>query len=193
MISLNRSLSVALNATIYNFSIELADADRGVYETLDLRVARHPSEAEEYLATRLLAYCLEYTEGIAFSKGVSDPDNPAIVVRDLTGAFVAWIDIGAPDAARLHRAGKAAPRVAVYTHKDPARLIRQWSGERIHRGAELELYSFDRTLISGLAARLQRRMACTLSVTGGHLYIAFDEGALDGAVERHALPAGSGS
>ncbi len=184
---------MALSATIYNFSVDLADADRGVYETLDLRVARHPSETEEYLVTRLLAYCLEYAEGIAFSKGVSDADNPAIAVRDLTGAFVAWIDIGAPDAARLHRAGKAAPRVAIYTHKDPGRLIRQWSGERIHRGADLELYSFDRTLIEGLVARLQRRMACTLSVTGGHLYVAFDDGALEGVVEKHASPAGNGS
>ncbi len=193
MISRNRGVSVALTATIYNFTIDLADADRGVCETLDLRVARHPSETEEYLATRLLAYCLEYTEGIAFSKGVSDPDNPTIAVCDLTGAFVAWIDIGAPDAARLHRAGKAAPRVAVYTHKDPVRLIRQWSGERIHRAAELELYSFDRALIDGLVARLKRRMACTLSVTGGHLYVAFDDGALEGVVEQHASPAGSGS
>jgi len=181
---------MALSATIYNFDIELADADRGVYETLDLRVARHPSETEEYLVTRVLAYCLAYAEGIGFSKGVSDAENPALAVRDLTGALLVWIDIGAPSAARLHKAGKAAPRVAVYTHKDPARLIRQWSGERIHRAAELEVHSFDRALIGGLVARLKRRMAFALSVTGGHLYIAIDDDALDGVVERHAVPAG---
>jgi uncharacterized protein YaeQ len=183
-------VSVALTATIYRFNIELADADRGVYETLDLRVACHPTETEEYLVTRLLAYCLEYAEGIGYSKGLSDPEDPAIAVRDLTGALLAWIDIGAPDAARLHRAGKAAPRVAVYTHKDPERLLRQWSRERIHRAAELEVYSFDRTLIAGLVARLKRRTAFTLSVTGGHLYVAIGEDAVDGIVERHALPAG---
>jgi len=186
----DRGVLVALTATIYNFNIELADSDRGVYETLDLRVACHPSEAEEYLVTRVLAYCLEYTEGIGFSKGgLSDSENPAIAVRDLTGALLAWIDIGAPDAARLHRAGKAAARVAVYTHKDPARLIRQWSGERIHRAAELKVRSFDRALIGGLVDRLKRRMAFSLSVTGGHLYLAIDDDALDGAVEQHALPA----
>jgi uncharacterized protein YaeQ len=181
---------VALTATIYTISIELADVDRGVYETLDLRVARHPSETEEYLVTRLLAYCLEYAEGIGFSKGLSDPEDPAIAVRDLTGALLVWIDIGAPDAARLHRAGKAAPRVAVYTHRNPERLLRQWSRERIHRAAELEVYSFDRTLIAGFVALLKRRMAFTLSVTGGHLYVAIGDDTLDGVVERHALPTG---
>ena len=65
---------MALSATIYVFDVELADSDRNIYQTLELRVARHPSETGEYLLARLLAYCLEYTEGIAFSKGLSDPD-----------------------------------------------------------------------------------------------------------------------
>jgi len=180
---------VALTATIYTFNIELADADRGVYETLDLRVACHPSETDEYLVTRLLAYCLEYSEGINYSKGLSDPEDPTIAVRDLTGALLVWIDVGAPAAARLHRASKAASRVVVYTHKDPARLVRQWSSERIHRAAELELHSFERTLITWLVARLKRRMTFSLSVTGRHLYISIDDDAVEGAVERHALPA----
>src|SRR6187401_3809618 len=107
---------MALPATIYNFDIELADSDRGVYESLALRVARHPSESEEYLVARLLAYLLEFTEGIEFSRGVSTPDEPAIAVRDLTGAITKWIDVGTPDAARLHKASKLAGRVAVYTH-----------------------------------------------------------------------------
>jgi uncharacterized protein YaeQ len=110
---------MAQGATLYTFDIDLADADRDVYETLALRAARHPSESEEYLLTRMLAYALELTEGIAFSSGgLSDPDEPAIAVRDLTGAIRSWIDIGSPDAARLHRASKASPRVVVYTHKD---------------------------------------------------------------------------
>ena len=95
---------MALGATIYNFDIDLADADRSVYESLALRVPRHPSESAEYLVTRVLAYLLEYTGGIGFSKGVSEPDEPAIVVRDLTGAINAWIEVGTPDAARLHKA-----------------------------------------------------------------------------------------
>ena len=98
---------MALTATIYNFAIDLADADRSHYEALSLRVARHPSESEEYLVARLLAYCLEHAEGIAFSSGLSDPDEPTIAVRDLTGAVRVWIEIGTPDAARLHKAGAA--------------------------------------------------------------------------------------
>ena len=75
-------VQVALTATIYNFDVELADADRQVYESLALRMARYPSESEEYLVARLLAYLLESAEGIEFSRGVSDPDEPAIVIRD---------------------------------------------------------------------------------------------------------------
>src|ERR1700692_2440475 len=109
---------MALGATIYVFNIELANPDRGAYQSLQLRVARHPSESEEYFLTRILAYCIEYTEGISFSNGLFEPDEPTIAVRDLTGAVGAGIDVGAPEAPRLHRASKAAPRVAVYTHKD---------------------------------------------------------------------------
>jgi len=163
---------LALSATIYHFDIQLANVDRGVYESLALKVARHPSEAEDYLVARVLAYCLELTEGLVFSRGLSEPDEPALAVRDLTGALRAWIDVGAPDAARLHKAAKAAPRVAVYTHKSPETLLRQLAGERIHRAEAIELYAFDRDLIAGLAARLERRMAFDLSVTDAHLFVS---------------------
>src|SRR5687767_15943874 len=105
---------MALTATIYNFDVELADNDRSVYESLALRVAQHPSESNEYLIARVLAYLLEYQEGIEFSRGVSEPDEPTISVRDLTGRLTTWIEIGTPDSSRLHKASKAAGRVAVY-------------------------------------------------------------------------------
>ena len=178
---------MALTATVYTFDIQLADVDRSVYEGLSVRVARHPSETEEYLMTRVLAYCLEYAEGIAFSKGLAEPDEPALAVRDLTGALRAWIDVGAPDAPRLHRASKAAPRVAVYTHKDPTQLVRQLAGERIHRSDALELYGVDRDLVAALVARLDRRMRLDLSVTDRHLFVGIAGETLSGAVERHRL------
>ena len=174
-------------ATVYNFEIELADSDRLVYESLALRVARHPSESEEYLVTRVLAYALEYTEGITFSRGLSEPDEPPIAVRDLTGTLRAWIDIGSPDAARLHKAAKAAPRVAVYTHKDPAQLIRNLAGERIHRAEALELYAVDRALVAALAGRLERRMAFSLSINERDLYLSIGDATLMGPVSRCAL------
>ena len=178
---------MALTATIYNFDVQLADVDRGVYETLAFRVARHPSETEEYLLTRVLAYCLEYAEGIAFSKGLAEPDEPAIAVRDLTGALQLWIEIGSPDAARLHRASKASPRVAVYTHKDPALLVKQLAGERIHRAESLEIHAVDRELLAAMAEHLDRRNAIELSVTERHLYVTMQGDTLSGVVERHAL------
>jgi uncharacterized protein YaeQ len=178
---------LALGATIHHFAIQLSDVDRGVYQPLDLKVARHPSESEDHLVTRVLAYCLELAEGIAFSRGgVSGPDEPAIAVRDLTGQLRAWIDVGAPDAARLHKAAKAAPRVAVYTHKAPA-LMRGLQGERIHRAEAIELYAFDRDLIAGLVARLERRMAFDLSVTDAHLFVSLPGVTLSGEVRRLAL------
>ncbi len=174
-------------ATIYNFDIELADSDRKVYESLALRVARHPSESEEYLVTRVLAYALEFAEGIAFSRGLSEPDEPAISVRDLTGAIRSWVEIGSPDAARLHKASKTSPRVAVYTHKDPAQLLRNLAGERIHRAEALELYAIDRGIISALAARLERRMAFSLSINEGELYLSIGDATLTGVVSRCQL------
>src|SRR5262245_52780934 len=135
---------MAAGATVYNFDIDLADADRGVYETLALRVARHPSESEEYLVTRVLAFAIEFAEGIAFSTGgLSDPDEPALTIRDLTGALRAWIEIGNPDAARLHRASKASPRAVVYSHRDSERWLARLGGERIHRAEDVEIYVID--------------------------------------------------
>ena len=175
---------MALGATIYNFDVELADSDRHVYQSLSLRVARHPSESEEYLVARLLAYLLEYSDGIEFSRGVSDPDEPAIAIRDLTGAIAVWIDVGTPDAVRLHKASKAAGRVAVYTHKDPARLLRQLVGEKIHQADALELYAIDRALVEGLVAQLDRRVCFSLSVTDRELYLSIGTENLTGAVVR---------
>ncbi|MSO30377.1 MAG: YaeQ family protein [Acidobacteria bacterium] len=175
---------MALGATIYNFDIDLADSDRQVYESLALRLAQHPSESEEYLVARLLAYLLEYAEGIEFSRGVSTPDDPTIAVRDLTGAVRTWIDIGTPDAARLHRASKAADRVVVYTHKDPAQFLRQLEGAAIHRADALELYALDRALIGALVARLERRVAFSVSITERELYVSIGADNLTGAVVR---------
>jgi uncharacterized protein YaeQ len=178
---------MALNATIYVFTIRVADADRSVYETLNLRVARHPSESAEYLVTRVLAFCLEYTEGIAFSKGLSDPDEPAIAVRDLTGLLHTWIDIGAPDGARLHKAGKLARRVVVYAHRDVDAWLSRLGEHRIHRADAIEINVMDKDLVAALVARLERRMDFDLSVSERHLYLSLGDATLAGAVEARRL------
>jgi uncharacterized protein YaeQ len=180
---------VALTATIYNFDIELANVDRGVYETFALKVAQHPSETNEYLLTRVLAYCLEYAEGIAFSRGLADPEEPPITVRDLTGALRAWIEIGTPDADRLHKASKASPRVAVYTHKDPAQLKRALAGQRIHKADALELYAVDRALLGELVELIDRRVKLAVSMSDGQLYVTMNGATAGGTVERFTVDA----
>ena len=182
---------MALTATIYVFTVRLADADRGVYETLTLRVARHPSETAEYLLTRVLAYCLEYREGIAFSKGLSNPDEPAIAVRDLTGALQTWIDIGAPEAARLHKAGKAAQRVVVYVHRELESWLARLAGERMHRAEALEIVAMDRGLLAALATRLERRMEFDLSVSEHTLYVSVGDETLIGTLDLRGLQSSS--
>jgi uncharacterized protein YaeQ len=178
---------LALTATLYNFEVNLSDVDRNVYETISFKAAQQPSETDDYLIARALAYALEYTEGIGFSGGIAEADQPAIFVRDLTGTVKAWIDIGVPDAARLHKASKAAPRVAVYTHKDSRTLIKALAGEKIHRVEQLELYALDRDLIAEMVSRLDRRMRFDLSVTDRHLFLTIGDETLSGSVERLSL------
>ena len=149
--------------------------DRHVYETLELRVARHPSETAEYMLVRILAYCLEYQEGIALTEGVSSGSEPALVVRDLTGRITGWIEVGMPDAERLHRGSKLAGRVAVYTHRDVRQLMGNLNGQHIHRSEDIPIRAFDRTLIEEIAAHLDRRISMSLSVTGGELFLALGD------------------
>jgi len=178
---------VAQASTIYSVTIDLSDLDRGVYETLDLRVARHPSETAEYMLVRLLAYCLEYQEGIALTEGVSSGDEPALVVRDLTGRLTAWIEVGLPDAARLHRGSKLAGRAAVYTHRDVRQLLLQLSGAKIHRAGEIPIRAFDRTAIEELASLIERRASMAVSVSGGELIVALGERMFTLAMTEHRL------
>ena len=175
---------MALTATVYTFEVQLSDVDRGVYETFSVKVAQQPSETDEFMIARVLAYCLEYREGIAFSKGLAEPDEPAVSVRDLTGTMQAWVDIGAPSAARLHKAAKLAPRVVVYTHKDAGRLAEQLRGERIHRAEHIEVVALDRALIASLVEHLDRRMKLDVSVTEGHMYVSIGEETFDASLER---------
>jgi uncharacterized protein YaeQ len=162
---------MALTATIYNFATELADVDRGVYETLDLRVARQPSETMEYMLTRFLAYCLEYTEGIELTEGVASGDEPAVLVRDLTGRITAWIEVGIPTAERLHRGSKLAGRAAVYSHRNVRQLLAELGGKKIHRAAEIPLFTFQPGFIEKVTEVLQRREKVSVSVTERQLYL----------------------
>ena len=178
---------MALTSTMYNVSVDLSDVDRGVYEKLDLRLAMHPSESAEYMATRLMAYCLELTDGIEFTSGLSDGDEPAILVRDLTGRVQAWIEVGMPDADRLHRASKLAGRVAVYTHREIRNVLGQLEKRKIHRGEEIPIFTFGRGFIEELAAQFERRVNLSMSVTERHLYLDVNGHSLTTVVDEHHI------
>jgi uncharacterized protein YaeQ len=179
---------MALSATIHRFEIALADADRGVYEALDLRVARHPSESAAFLVVRVLAYCLEYRAGIAFSKGgISDVDEPAISVFDLTGQRLAWIEVGSPSAERLHRGAKAAERVALYTDRRLEILRTSLAGGRIHRGDEIRVVAFPRAFLRALEASLARSVRWDVAVNDGHLFVTAGGVSFDAQIDPKPL------
>lgn len=178
---------MAAGATIYTFAIDLSDSDRNVYQTLEMRVARHSSEIAQFMLARILAYCLEWQEGVELTDGIGAVDEPAVLVRDLTGRVTAWIEVGAPDAERVHKGSKQAARCAVYCHRDPAPWLAKLAGEKIHRAAELPVYSFDRTFMDEAANALPRRAKLALSVTGAHLYLDIDGQSFESAIKEQRL------
>lgn len=169
---------MALSSTMYVFDLDVSDVDRGVYETRRLEVARHPSETDAYMLTRVLAFALELEEGLAFGAGLSAADEPALTVKDLTGQLQAIIEVGSPDAERLHRATKAVKRVVVYCHHEIGQFLRNLAGKKIYAPERLSVVAVDRQLIADLEAGLQRRNQLSISVTEGTLYLSWNGASL---------------
>ncbi|WP_322410890.1 YaeQ family protein [Microbacterium invictum] len=178
---------MAAGAVMHTFEVQLADVDRGVYDEVTVRAARHPSETDAYMVTRVLAYLLEYEDGVAFSGGISATEEPAVLIRDATGRITAWIEVGAPDAGRLHFGSKLADRTTVYTHRDPAKVRAGVAGKTIHRGEDIVLHSFDRGFIDAAVDALARRNTMTLSVTERQLYLDLNGTALSSAIHDQPL------
>ena len=175
---------MALTATMRRFEISLADSDREIYESIELRVAQHPSESERYLIARVVARVLEHAEGLDFSKGgVSDDEEPALVQRNLRGELVAWIEIGSPTPDRLHKAAKLAPRVVVYTWRSAEELAAAILERQVYRADRIELCAFDPAFLDGAAATLDRVNRWDLSVSGGTIYLTIG-GALHETIVR---------
>ena len=179
---------MAPSATIYHLIITLSDVDRGVYEKLDLRVARHPSESARYFWQRTLAYCLSYEEGIAFSKGgLSDSDEPPISIVDPTGILLAWIDVGAPSAERLHRASKAARRVALFSATERGLLEREAQSRKIHALEEIEVFLLEASFLDELEKHLEKHVELELVRSSGVLYTTFAKGMVEGTISETRL------
>lgn len=180
---------MALPSTVRRMKLQLSDADRGVYESLDLRLAQHPSETDAYLVTRVLAYALAYEEGLSFSHGLHSSEEPAVWLKSADDRPLLWIEVGTPSAERLHRASKACPRVMVFTHHDPQLLVREAERVRIHRVEDIAVFAPDAALVAALAAQLDRTMSWEVVHSGGHLYVNEGGRSHEGALSRIALGA----
>lgn len=178
---------VALASTLHRFDLAVSDVDRGVYESLDLRVARHPSESVPYMLARVLAYGLSWEQGIELGPGLGEADEPAVRVRDPYGNVTKWIDVGTPSAERMHRASKAVSRVAVFTHHDPELLRREASRSRIHRVERIEVFSLDPRFLDALGAHVERHTKVEVTATEGQLYVKAGGQTLETTLERLSL------
>lgn len=172
---------------LYRFNINLADADRGVYETLELRTAMHASETETFLVVRVLAYCLLHEEGIAFGRGLCEPDEAAISVRDATGQIVHWIEVGMPAADRVHRAMKAVGKVTIVPHRPLRLLERSFEGQTIHKVDEIGIVVVDPALVASVAGKLERTEKWDLTVTDGTIFLVRGNESFAGSVEHTRL------
>ncbi|MDB5050908.1 MAG: hypothetical protein JWO30_3979 [Fibrobacteres bacterium] len=145
------------STTLYRFHINLSDIDQGVYKTLDLRLAMHPSESNAYLVTRLIAYVLNEQEFLEFAaQGLGDPDAAGISAATPNGEIRLWIEIGNPSARKLHKAAKAAKKVMVYTYKDPETLLKEIRTNKVFHAESIAIYSIDPKFLERLAGRLER-------------------------------------
>jgi uncharacterized protein YaeQ len=179
---------MALTVTLYRFQIELSDIPRGIYETLDFRVAQHPSEALPYMLTRVLAYVLNMQEGLTFAPtGLHDPDAAAISIDSPNGGAELLIEIGSPSARKLHKATKTARHVKVYTYKNPESLMAEIRTEKVHRAEEIEVFSLAPTFLTELGGMLKRDNRWAILYDDGTISVQVGETSIAGELGMHRL------
>lgn len=176
---------MALKPTIYKAQIELADSDRHCFESLSLTLARHPSETLERMAARLLAYCLNCTRGLEFTRGISTTDEPDVWAHSDHGEIEHWIEVGQPEAARLKKACGRARQVSVYAFAKSADTWWKLNGDSLKVLPRLQVWQFDWEEIQAAAALLDRTVQLSVSVVGGTLYL--DNGNASVSVEQKLL------
>ncbi|MDB5105429.1 MAG: hypothetical protein JWP91_3118 [Fibrobacteres bacterium] len=164
---------MAQPSALYRFHLDLSDVDQGLYKTLDLRLAKHPSESDAYLMTRLIAYALNEREFLEFApEGLGDPDAPAISAKTPGGEILLWIEIGNPSARKLHKAAKAAKQVKVYTYKDPDVLLKEIRENKVFHAETIEIYSIDPRFLETIAGRLERKNTWGIILHEGTLNVS---------------------
>ena len=168
---------MALKSTIYKANLQLADMDRQVYGDHTLTLALHPSETEERLMVRLLAFALHVTADdtrgtLQFARGLADADEPDLWQRDLTDQLIHWIEVGQPDERRMAKACGRAERVTVYCYSNAAPIW--WAGleTKVSRLRNLEVWRIAAESSQALAAMAQRSMQLQLTMQDAHIWVS---------------------
>lgn len=166
---------MASNATIYKAALQIADMDRQYYQDHTLTVARHPSETDERVMMRLLAFALHASDTLSFGRGVGTEDEPALWQKDLTGAINLWIEVGQPDEKTLRQACGRATQVVVYAYG--ARSADVWWAKNhplLDRLENLAVTLLPVESVRALAALASPSMQLQWTIQDGHLWIADD-------------------
>jgi uncharacterized protein YaeQ len=178
---------MALQATRLVFRLVLSNVDRGVEREEPVNVARHPSETQDHVVLRMLAWCLLWQEGLEFGPGLSIPDTPDLWARDLTGRLVSWIECRAVESERLKKIVNGAGGTQVTFLVDSEKRAREMKQDldgwkRVP--ANVSIHVVDHALVAGLAASEQRQQKWRVTVVGDHFYVDADGQSLDGAVTK---------
>lgn len=152
-------------------TLSLSDVDRGVYETLELTTAQHPSESDAYYVTRALGLALSFERGMAFSRGLQEPDEPAAWARDDTGQLTRWVEVGKPKAERLERALRACRVVDVYCHKPDEAYRQTLPTLKYPRGSNLTYVELEPRTIDRLAELTGPRASWTVTRSEGTVFL----------------------
>ncbi|MGB3289912.1 MAG: YaeQ family protein [Burkholderiaceae bacterium] len=170
---------MALRATIFKLDLHVADMDRGYYGSHTLTLARHPSETDERMMLRVLAFALYAEEGLVFTRGLSTTDEPALWHKDLTGAVLNWIELGHPDERRLLQAGGKSDQVVVFCYGGHASQV-WWQGVQagVARLRKLSVLSVSPAAVQALAGFAQRAMTLHVTIQEGAVLVASDSDSL---------------
>jgi uncharacterized protein YaeQ len=163
---------VALKATIFKADLQIADMDRNYYAGHALTLARHPSETDERMMVRLLAFALHAHEALSFGEGLSTEDTPDLWQKDLTGAIELWIDVGLPEEKLLRRACGRAKRVIVYCYGSGAEIWWNQNGARLERNRNLMVIRLPAPVTKALAGLAARNMKLHCTIHDGQISMA---------------------
>jgi uncharacterized protein YaeQ len=178
---------MAIKATIYKADLSIADMDRNYYQEHALTIARHPSETDERVMIRLLAFALHADPALVFGKDLFDVDEPALWLKDLTGAIDLWIEVGQPDERRLMKASGQAGRVVVYSYSATSHIWFKQLASKIERARKISIVNIPAETSAALEKLVQRGMQLQCTIQDGQVWITDGKDTVQ--VEREVLQA----